>query len=63
MTTEKKTVIYFNTLDEYKGFEVMSTMKLPIHNVAPNQYLVNDETLKLLRANHVKFNTVTKIDA
>jgi len=61
MSEEDKTVIQFNSENEYKGFEVISTLKIPIHNVAPCQYLVDKSTIKLLKANHVKFTVITQI--
>lgn len=58
---EDKVVIEFNSTDEYNGFEIMATMKVSIHNVAPNQYLIDREVVKLLDANHVKYKIITEI--
>lgn len=56
-----KTVIEFRSSDEYNGFELMTRLKLAIHNVAPNQYLVDRNTIKILDANHVRYKIITEI--
>ena len=56
-----RVVIEFHSQDEYNGFETMARMKITIHNVAPNQYLVDKDILKLFEANHIKYKVITEI--